>query len=77
MALAPVWRVASTANAGAGAAVRGRRHILPSRGAVMDWRKGPFAPQTFPLLPVGQKHIHTAVKTNKWTFCTKTIKGNI
>lgn len=75
MALDPVWRVASAANAGSGAAVRGRRHVLPCGGAVVDRRKRCFTPQTFPLLPVGKKEVHTKVRIN--TFCTKTIKGNI
>lgn len=74
MALAPVRRVASAANAGSRAAVRGRRHILPSRRTVVYWRKGRFTPQTFPLLPVGNKYTHTSMKTSKWKFCTKTIK---
>lgn len=51
MVLSPIWRVTSAANAGSGAAVRGRRHVLPSRGTVVDWRKGCFTPWTFPFLP--------------------------
>lgn len=62
MALAPIWRVASAANTGSGAAVRGRRHVLPSRGTVVDWRKGRFTPWAFPLIPEGKENVHTALK---------------
>lgn len=66
MGLAPVWRVAPAANAGSGAAVMGRRHVLTSRGAVMDWGKRRFTPRTFSLLPERRKRtIITCTFMNK------------